>query len=234
MKVLLLTTHLNIGGIGTYTVSLAKALKAKGYEVYVASSGGVLVNEVTQGGVSHIKLDIFTKSEVSLKVFKAVFDICKLVKKLDIDIIHAQTRVTHVIGFFVSLFSRRAYVTTCHGFFKKNIGRALLPAWGSRVIAISEAVEKHLIEYFDVDKNKISLIYNGIDIKKFLKDISKDTKDNLKDKFGIRKDHSIIGTVGRFTPDKGQDVLVYALYEILKQKPNVQLVLVGEGKEKSK
>ena len=67
---------------------------------------------------------------------------------------------------------------------------------------------------------------------KFLKDFSKEEKDALKDKFGIRKDHSIIGTIGRFTPDKGQDVLLHALFEILKQKPNVQLVFVGDGKER--
>jgi len=234
MRILLLTTHLNIGGIGTYTVTLAKALKLKGLDVCVASSGGVLVPELTAGGVSHIKIDIFTKSELDPKVFAAIFEIRKIVKRLDIDIIHAETRVTQVVAFFVSRLCKVGFVTTCHGFFRKNLGRLLLPAWGERVIAISKAVEDHLLKDFRVNKNKIALIHNGIDIKRFLKDFSEEEKAGLKDRFGVRKDHAIIGTIARFTPDKGHDVILYALYRILKQKPNVQIVFVGEGKERSK
>lgn len=234
MRILLLTTHLNIGGISSYTVTLAKALKAKGAEVFVASNGGVLLPELAQGGVSHIKIDILTKAELSPKVFRASFEIYKLVRILKIDVLHAQTRVTQVIGFFVSKLCRVGFVTTCHGFFNRNFGRILFPLWGDRVIAISEAVRDHLIKDFRVDENRISLVYNGIDVQKFLKDFSEDEKDGLKDRFGIRKDHSIIGTIARFTPDKGHDVLVYALYDILKEKGNVQLVFVGDGKERPK
>ena len=234
MKVLIITTHLNIGGISTYTVSLAKALKAKGREVFVVSSGGVLVPKLTEAGISHIQLDLLTKSELSPKIIKAVFEINKIIKRLGIDIIHAQTRVTQVVGFFASKLSRKKLVTTCHGFFRPNLGRSLLPAWGGRVIAISEAVREHLIKDFHVIEDRISLIYNGIDVKKFIKDYSEEEKGSLKDRFGVRKDHSIIGTMARFTPDKGHDVLLYALYEILKHKPNVQLLFVGDGKERSK
>lgn len=231
MRILLLTTHLNIGGISTYTVSLAKALKAKGEEVFVASSGGVMVPELTVAGISHINLNIKTKAILSPRVFSAIFEIRKIVKKMDVDLIHAQTRITQVIGFFVSKLCEIGFVSTCHGFFRKNIGRAILPAWGDRVIAISEAVYGHLSKDFQVPADRISLIYNGIDVKKFLRDFSEDERDKLKDRFGIRKDHSIIGTIARFTPDKGYDVLLSALCGILKEKPNVQLVFVGDGKE---
>ena len=157
MKILLLTTHLNIGGISTYVLSLAKALKAKGHDVFVASSGGTLVAELTTGGVSHLKIDIRTKSEISPKVFKAIFDIYRIAKRLDIDVIHAQTRVTQVVGFFASRLCRKKLVTTCHGFFRKNIGRTLFPGWGDRVIAISEAVQEHLVKDFHVKKSRISM-----------------------------------------------------------------------------
>jgi len=234
MKILLLTTHLNIGGIASYITSLAKALKARGEDVFVASSGGTLVPELEKLGISHISLNIFTKSELSPKVLKAIFEVSKIVKRFDIDVIHAQTRVTQVVGFFASGLCKAKLVTTCHGFFRRNIGRGLFPAWGKRVIAISPAVQGHLIDDFRVDKNRISLIYNGIDVKKFLKDFSEEEKDSLKDRFGIKKGFCTIGTIARFTPDKGHDVLLYALREILKKKPSIQLVFVGDGKERSK
>ena len=233
MRILLLTTHLNIGGIGTYSVTLAKALKEKGHEVFVASSGGVLVSELAAAGISHIRVSIRTKSEFSPKVFRAIFAISRISGKLDIDIIHAQTRITQVVGFFVSRLCGIAFVTTCHGFFRRNLGRMAFPAWGNRVIAISEAVYEDLVQNFRVKKDRVSLIYNGIDVKRFLKDFSEEERDSLKDHFGIRKDHSVIGTIARFTPDKGHDVLLYALYDILKEKANVQLVFVGDGKERA-
>ncbi len=232
MKILLLTTHLNIGGISTYTISLARALKLKGHEVFVGSNGGMLISELTHSSISHINIDILTKSELSPKVFRGIFEISKIVKRLGIDIVHSQTRITQVIGFFVSKLCGIPLVTTCHGFFHKNMGRAILPSWGEKVIAISDAVNENLINYFCVDKDRVSLIYNGIEVKKFLRDFSEEEKDKLKDKFGVKRDYSVIGMIARFTPDKGHDVLLYALYEILKEKPNVQLVFVGDGDKK--
>ena len=232
MRILLLTTHLNIGGISTYTVSLAKAMKARGHEVFVASNGGMLVPELTQAGISHIKIDILTKSELSPKVFRAIFEISKMARKLNINIAHSQTRITQVIGFFVSKLADIHFVTTCHGFFNKNIGRLILPAWGEKVIAISDAVKENLISYFSLDKDRVSLIYNGIEVQKFLRDFSEEEKNKLKDRFGIKRDYSVIGMIARFTPDKGHDALLCGLNEILKQKPNVQLVLAGDGSER--
>jgi glycosyltransferase involved in cell wall biosynthesis len=231
MRILLLTTHLNIGGISTYTVSLARALKLKGHEVYVASSGGMLAPELTRSGISHIKMEVLTKSELSPKVIRAIFETIKIVRKLEIDIVHSQTRITQVIGFFVSKLCGVPMVTTCHGFFHKNIGRVLLPSWGDRVIAISDAVKENLIDYFGVDKTRVSMIYNGIEAEKYFKDFSEEEKDSEKDKFGIKKGYSVIGMIARFTPDKGHDVLLYALHQILKEKPDVELVFAGDGEK---
>jgi len=42
MKVLLLTTHLDMGGIPVYVTSLARGLRQSGHEPVVVSSGGWL------------------------------------------------------------------------------------------------------------------------------------------------------------------------------------------------
>ena len=43
MRVLQVTTHINIGGIANYILTLSGSLKAKGVDVIVASSGGNLL-----------------------------------------------------------------------------------------------------------------------------------------------------------------------------------------------
>jgi len=57
MKILLLATHLNLGGIGIYTTSLAVQLKALGNEVIIASSGGELAEDIKAvKGITHIDI----------------------------------------------------------------------------------------------------------------------------------------------------------------------------------
>ena len=52
MTVVLLTTHLRIGGITTYVLTLAKGLRAQGQWPVVASSGGPGVEALTRAGRS--------------------------------------------------------------------------------------------------------------------------------------------------------------------------------------
>ena len=72
MKVLLLTTHLNVGGVSVYTVNLAKYLKKEGVNVTVASSGGDLEDILSKEGIEHFKINIKTKSEFG----PAVWHVC--------------------------------------------------------------------------------------------------------------------------------------------------------------
>ena len=120
MKILLLTTHLNTGGIARYVISLAKALKHRGHTVFVASSGGDLEMTLVQEGIQHLFVDLRTKSELSPKVVKSFFGLKSFARKEGIDLIHAHTRVTQVLAALLSLYTKIPYVTTCHGFFRRR------------------------------------------------------------------------------------------------------------------
>ena len=102
MRVLQVTTHLNIGGIGHYIVSLTKTLRSRGIDCVVASGGGDFEWELRSNGIKHVHLDLKTKAEFSPKVFKAVFSLAGMAKKEGVDIIHAHTRVSQVAAFFAS------------------------------------------------------------------------------------------------------------------------------------
>ncbi len=231
MKVLLVTTHLNMGGIGVYTANLARYLKKNDIEVIVASSGGDLAGLLSENNVKHIKLDLKTKAEFGIKVWKAIPKLLRIVRENKIDIMHAQTRVSQALSCIVSKLSGVPYVTTCHGFFKhQRFGRRLFPCWGNKTIAISKSVEKHLTDDFNVDKKNVSMIYNGIEISRYLEPVEKD--DDLRKKLNISDDKIIVGTVGRLSPVKGYKYLINAFKEVADKNKDVSLLLVGEGPEK--
>ncbi|MDP3788945.1 MAG: glycosyltransferase family 4 protein [Candidatus Omnitrophota bacterium] len=229
MRILQLTTHLNIGGIGIYVTNLSKALKDRGHTVFIASSGGNLEDRIAGYDIPHFKLDINTKSELNPKVFKSSIALKKIIKDEKIDLIHAHTRVTAVSAAVASYTAGISYVTTCHGFFKRRLGRLLCGCWGDKVVAISEAVKQHLRNDFKIPEDKIALIYTGVETARLSKGPTEEEKTAARRKFGLENAAVIIGAIGRLSPVKGQEVLLRAANSILKGFPEARILLVGDG-----
>jgi len=234
MKILLLTTHINIGGVGFYTVNLAKYLRKMGHEPVVASSGGDLEELLQKAGVKHIKMDLKTKAEFGFKVAKAIHPLTRLVKKEGFCVIHAQTRVAQVAGGIVSRITRVPIISTGHGFFKhERLFRKLFPFWGDKIIAISESVREHLINDFHIDKERVTVVYNGIELDRFLKK-SGEIDQNMRKKMSLNQNMMIVGAIGRLSSVKGYIYLVKAFKKFARENENARLLIIGEGGEKPK
>jgi len=228
MKVLIITTHLDYGGIGVYTASLAKSIKERGHDVSVASSGGALVEVLEAGDIKHIEIDIRTKSEFNPRVVTAIEHLTEIFKKEKPDIMHAQTRVSQVIAGCTSRLTGVPYVSTCHGFFRPHLGRRLFGFWGSRAIAISEAVREHLVNDLKVKKNMSCIIYNGVDAHYFTRKLSRDEIEAFKMRVGL-KSGPVVGSIARLSPVKGHEFLIRAMKKVLDEVPDAQLLIVGDG-----
>lgn len=224
MNILFLTSHLNTGGIAHYVLSLSKGLKNKGHNVFVASSGGELLPKFIEYGIGYINIPIKTKCEISWNIGFSFLKILPFITENKIDIVHANTRVTQMLGFLIERFIHRPFISTCHGFFKKRFSRAVFPCWGKKVVAISAQVEEHLIKDFKVDKKNIALIYSGIDLKKFPEPAQKITL----------KEPPVIGIIARLSEEKGHIYLVDAMKMVLDKFPSAQLLIIGEGRMKQK
>jgi len=230
MRILHITTHLDKGGIASYIYSLAMALKKEGHSVEVASSGGQLRDSFIEHGIRCVDIPIRTKKEISPSVALSYFALKKYLKNNRVDVMHAHTRVTQVLGCFLSRRLQIPLVTTCHGFFKPRWHRRVFPCWGEKVIAISSQVKNHLIHDFKVSPSRIYLVHNGIDLKK-TREYSGEQIDNIKKEIGIPEGCIVVGTVGRFSSVKGFEYLIEAAREVLKNNPNMVFVIMGQGKE---
>jgi len=228
MNILYLTNHLNIGGISSYVLTLARGLKLRGHNVYIASSGGELLSRFIQEEIVYIPIPIRTKQEVSPKILMSAFRLIPQIREKNIDIIHSNTRVTQVLGCLIHRYSHIPYVSTCHGFFKKRFFRKAFPCWGLKVIAISEAVEEHLKIDFKVKEKDIRVIHNGIDLDRF-REQRTENREQRKKELGL-SDGPVIGIVARLSDVKGHVYLIEAMQVVLEKIPGAQLLIVGEGK----
>ncbi len=231
MNILFLTTHANTGGITSYLLTLGQGLVKQGHKVLVASSGGNCVPRLEEAGIRHVRINIRTKSEAHPKLLLACVRLNRLVYEEHIDIIHAQTRVTQVLGCWLGLCTGIKMVTTCHGFFRPRWFRKTFPCWGDAVIAISKPVALHLNGDFGIDQNKIHLIANGIDLSRFVVTTQSKRRD-MRIKWNI-DGGVVIGTIARLSDVKGISVLIKAMPLVLKEMPSATLMIVGQGPEEA-
>ncbi|MFA5038251.1 MAG: glycosyltransferase family 4 protein [Candidatus Omnitrophota bacterium] len=231
MKILILTNHLNLGGVSVYVCQLAARLAAgHGAKVFVASRGGDLQESLRAAGVSDIRIPLTTKCEFSPKVLFSALKLLPVIRREKIDVIHANTRVTQVLGSLLSLATGKPMLSTCHGYFKRRLSRLALPCWGRRVIAISDQVRDHLIYDFDVEAERINLIYNGVEAGKFIPRSSGEIR-RQKGFWGIEAGQKVAGHIGRLSSVKGQATIVLAAEALKQKRPDLRWIIVGDGKE---
>jgi len=230
LNILILTTHVNTGGITSYILTLGEGLVKKGHKVLVAASGGDCVSRFQDAGMRFVEINIRTKSEVHPKLLLAWGPLNRLVREENINIIHAQTRVTQVLGCVLGRACGVQMVTTCHGFFRPRWFRKTFPCWGQAVIAISQPVARHLNQDLGQDPKKIHLIANGIDLDRFV--VTQESKRlSLRQKWNMGG--KVIGIIARLSDVKGIDILIKAMPFVLKEIPTANLMIVGQGPQEA-
>jgi glycosyltransferase involved in cell wall biosynthesis len=90
------------------------------------------------------------------------------------------------------------------------------------VCVANAALESH--RKFGFDAKRMLVIGNGIDLGEFFAD----SKPALEAKSASLQP-TLIGCVGRFHPDKGQDLLLQSFAQLLKLQPDLRLMLIGRG-----
>lgn len=94
------------------------------------------------------------------------------------------------------------------------------------VIGVSNAVAEEVIRIYETPRGKISVIYNGVNPRRF--DGTIDVK-KVKERCGILDGRPMVLFAGRLVFQKGPDDLIEAVPMVLGAKPEARFVFVGEG-----
>jgi lipopolysaccharide heptosyltransferase II len=220
MNILQILPSLDIGGVETGTVDLARYLATHGHKAIVVSGGGRLVRELDAMNVRHYTLPVGKKS--LFHIIKMVRELKRIIRSEDIDIVHARSRVPAIIAYFACKGTNRAFVTTAHGYYRKHLMSAAM-AWGKYVIVASNIMAKHMAGAFGVPHDRIRLIPRGVDLSRFK---LRGPKANTSKEF-------VVGMVARITPLKGHSDFIKAVAILNRQIPQLKAVIIGAApKEK--
>ncbi len=93
------------------------------------------------------------------------------------------------------------------------------------VVAVSTFTSDVLVNQIGVDRRKVHLIFNGVDLEKF----SPQPKDrDLVSHYGL-SGRRVLLSVGRLVERKGLDRALQALPRVLQSIPDVHYLIVGDG-----
>lgn len=216
MKIMQVLPELNVGGVETGTVELARRLVRLGHKAVVVSAGGRLVKDLEESGAKHYQLPVHKKSLVSM--IKLIPRLAEIIKQEEIEIVHARSRVPAWIAYFACRGTGAVFVTTCHGYYSLHMMSQVM-GWGKRVIALSNAIARHMIEDFGVPCERIRLVPRSVDLAKF-KYISPEQK---------RKKEFNVGIIARIRPIKGHLYFIKAMAKVARVVPHLKIWIVGEA-----
>lgn len=152
---------------------------------------------------------------------------------IDADVVHCHTWYSHFAGIMAKLCYGIPLVITTHSleplrpWKREQLGKGYdASSWiektaiemADALIAVSEETKEDILKHFNVDEEKIKVIYNGINLQEYVQTSEKNT---LKE-YNIDPEKPYVLFVGRITRQKGIIHLVNAIKYI---NPEIQIVL---------
>ena len=222
MNILHISRTMGQGGAEKVVYQICKDLDEN---MVVASIGGCYEKELLSIGIKHYIIpDIDNKNP--FLIIKTLVILKKIIKNEKIDVIHSHHRMAAFYSRILTLFSgnkvKRVY--TAHNVFINRKHLLNFSLKGSRIIAVGNGVKENLINFYNVKENLIEIIYNSVE---------KPKKENVvNDEIFNKKDAVFIGTIGRLSNQKGIDIFMKAINEVVTINKNVYGLIIGDGELK--
>ena len=208
MRILELESSKGWGGQEKRTVRLNNNLDAKIF--WAVSKDSELFKRQDE-----IKGEFFAVEIRKTYDLRAIWQVVKIVKKYNIDIISTHSGKDAWIGAIVGKITGKKVVRTRH--LLTPINSPTSYNLSDKVVCVSKGVRNYLASK-GIKEEKLKVIYTGIDTKKFTPTIKKDLKKEL----GV--DGVLIGIVAVLRMAKRHKDLIQAIRNL-----DVKLAIIGDG-----
>jgi len=232
IKILYVFAALPVGGAEELLYHQVEGLDKNRFTplVCVISEKGPIGELIEKLGVPVIPLHRMKSNRFDWKIIR---DIYRVIKSEKIDLVHTQlydgnkygrlaawlAGVPGIVSSYLNVYARRRI--------KHHLINWALSFTNHRIIAGSQAVKESAVQYDRITPDKIVVIYNCIDPSKFKRDA--DTL-RIREKFGVKPDHFLLGVIARLEEQKGHIYLLEALRQLIPKFPQIKCLVVGDGK----
>lgn len=177
--------------------------------------------------------DLFSRIRRKQKRKQFVFNFMKKEKP---NIIHGHLAVLEYIKGLPLKKWKIKVVYTCHNVLSDTFNKTeyvkyakkLIQKADMKMIALHPDMASEINELFGIDD--CFVVNNGIDFREFKPDPL--ARNVTRKMLGISDNDYVIGHVGRFTEQKNQKFLVNLFENIVKEKENAHLLMIGDGADR--
>ncbi|MBE3101169.1 MAG: glycosyltransferase family 4 protein [Firmicutes bacterium] len=235
-----------VGGIARVVYDLTQEMSQKGIDNYILTCG----EEGLRKQESRKNLNIYRVNPYNIEGYDFIQWVYHLnmamvekavqlyMEGIRFDIIHVHDWITAFCGRTLKGIFKIPLVSTIHATeFGRNSGLhndmqkyiSNIEWWltyeSNRVIVNSRFMENQLTGFFQLQKDKISIVHNGVRVEDFA---SNDPSQQFRGKYAAENE-KIIFHIGRIVQEKGLQVLIDAIPLLLKDFQAFKVVIAGKG-----
>jgi len=234
MRILFLVNNLTIGGAETQVVELSRIYKSLGHDVCIGYfSGANAFHEVLEReNIANHRIQPRPDFYQPWKFVYASRKVTELCLGFNPHVVHSNLELADVVGQQITLPNKLPHVITFHNLHWWNVRhlpsrwRIAYRKWWLRkgdpiFVAISNAVALRAAGELHLSDSQMHIVNNGIRLENY---------HSTKWFRGETPKEWVILSVGRFSKEKGQDILIRAIACSNLQNIKFKLILVGGGK----
>lgn len=224
---LIVTTSYGPGGAERMITTLSSTLNRDQHRVIVGlSRPGWLQDECRRLNVETRVISL--EGPFHIQWLKTCFE---LIRSEKVALVHAHEFSAIVYGWIVTRLAGVPFVGTIHGknYFWEKLRRRLayrIISRSGRLVAVSEDLKRFVMSAIGLPEARIQVIYNGIE-SNF--PVSDGNVDRCRAELNLKPGDPVIGAIGSLYPVKGHQYLLDAMPALIRQHPNVTLLLIGSG-----
>ncbi|MFQ5640276.1 MAG: glycosyltransferase [bacterium] len=229
INVLQLVEGLNWGGAETKLMELIAHMDSSRFNTTVCSLGmGDRIKE--KFGELDVKFVNFARRNRFDP--KLLWDVNKLIRHEKIDVVMTTLFYADVVGPLARSFTPAKAVFSWETISAPEwlLTRRLLAYkfamnFCDKVISVSHATAKWLVEKRGVSKQKVMVIPYGVNLELF----HEGGNEALRKSLGVSEKETLIGVVARLHPQKGHRYLIEAAESLVRDFPALKFAFVGDG-----
>lgn len=229
IRVLEAITPSRIGGAETFVVELCRRFPELGAEVTLfCPSGRRFVDFAQSRGLASVAWKTTGKFDPL-----SLIRLARLIESRKIDVVHTHLSTASLLGALAARLAGRKSVAHVHG-----LNSAFSYRFSHKIIAVSEAAKRFLCAQ-GIDRDKVVVVHNGVDLDRFVVSGFQIPKQQTGDNSDVRKAlgwderRFVFGVFGRLCPEKGQRTAIEALFLLNQQRLDAELIIVGDGPDRS-
>jgi len=250
MRIMHISTRLILGGSQENTVLSCEGQAARGHDVALVygpiyGPEGSMLQRVrdfrTDDGrmIEAIETPRLVRELAPVKDLRCWFDLRRIIRDWKPDVVHTHSSKAGVHGRAAAWRERvPCVVHTIHGlpfhpYLPKwrNAVYILSERWAAkrchRIVCVAEAMREQALARGVGSPEQFDIVYSGMETDRYLRPAW--TREKVRAELGFAEGDFVLGTVARLAELKGHDDLLDALAPLMRERPELKMLWVGDG-----